>query len=237
MPALFAYLIAVAILLGGGYGALNWLAEPGPVKVAANAKPKPPAPHDTDNPETGSRAAVPVSPPQAGGPEIAGKADSRASDHVKAVSNDQPPQQRTAADQQDVKAEASRPRPDQQSQSPHAEMTPAATDQEPKQQVEVPQAAIKPDEAAAAGHEDEKQSVGAASPGSAPAVASIAPATPAKRPHVRQASRGAGKRPLQMMTLQTIELPDGRHITRLIPYRSGNGYRDDGPAMAFAPDQ
>src|ERR1700681_34313 len=37
MPALFAYLIALCLLFGAGYGALNWLAEP-PVKVAAKAK-------------------------------------------------------------------------------------------------------------------------------------------------------------------------------------------------------
>jgi hypothetical protein len=42
MPALFAYLIAVGLLLGGGYVALSWLAAPEPVKVVAKAKPKPP---------------------------------------------------------------------------------------------------------------------------------------------------------------------------------------------------
>ena len=42
MRALFAYLIAVGLLLGGGYGALSWLAAPEPVKVGATAKPKPP---------------------------------------------------------------------------------------------------------------------------------------------------------------------------------------------------
>src|ERR1700730_8330376 len=39
MPAWFAYLIALGLLFGAGYGALNWLAEP-PVKVAAKAKSK-----------------------------------------------------------------------------------------------------------------------------------------------------------------------------------------------------
>lgn len=37
MPALIAYLIALSLLLGGGYGAVNWLSEPAPVKVATNA--------------------------------------------------------------------------------------------------------------------------------------------------------------------------------------------------------
>jgi hypothetical protein len=39
------------------------------------------------------------------------------------------------------------------------------------------------------------------------------------------------------MTLRTIELPDGRRMTQLVPYRSGNRYRADGPAMAFDPDE
>ena len=62
MPALFAYLIAVALLLGGGYGALNWLTTPEPVKVVATATPKPPAPHYADN-------ASPVST-QANAPQV-----------------------------------------------------------------------------------------------------------------------------------------------------------------------
>jgi hypothetical protein len=37
MPALFAYLLAIGLLLGGGYGALTWLAAPEPVKIAAKA--------------------------------------------------------------------------------------------------------------------------------------------------------------------------------------------------------
>src|ERR1700732_4831085 len=40
MPALFAYLIALGLLLGTGYAALNWLAQGEPAKVAAKAKPK-----------------------------------------------------------------------------------------------------------------------------------------------------------------------------------------------------
>src|SRR5882757_3141496 len=42
MPALFAYLLAVGLLLGGGYGALSWLTAPEPVKVVVKAKPKQP---------------------------------------------------------------------------------------------------------------------------------------------------------------------------------------------------
>jgi hypothetical protein len=37
MPALFAYIIAVVVLVGGGYAGLQWLAEPEPVPVATHA--------------------------------------------------------------------------------------------------------------------------------------------------------------------------------------------------------
>src|SRR6267154_1487329 len=49
MPALFAYLLAVGLLLGGGYGALSWLAAPEPVKVVVKAKPKPPPPEEANS--------------------------------------------------------------------------------------------------------------------------------------------------------------------------------------------
>ena len=66
MPALFAYLIAVGLLLGGGFGALSWRAAPEPVKVAAKAKPPSP-PHYAD---TISRETA---PPEPGKAEIADK--------------------------------------------------------------------------------------------------------------------------------------------------------------------
>ncbi len=39
------------------------------------------------------------------------------------------------------------------------------------------------------------------------------------------------------MTLRTIELPDGRRVNRLIPYRGSDRYRDDGSAMALGVDE
>ena len=118
-------------------------------------------------------------------------------------------------------------------------MPQAATDQNAKQHADSPPAESRQDDAPA-GHEEEEQSTQAAPPGNPQTVVSIAPvAKTAKRPRVRQASRGLEKRPLEMMTLRTIELPDGRRMTRLIPYRDrgGDRYRDDGPAMAFGPDE
>jgi hypothetical protein len=65
MPALFAYLVAIGLLLGGGYGTLTWLAAPEPLKVVIKARPKQ-APRqpagsegrpDVEQPKTDSMAA------------------------------------------------------------------------------------------------------------------------------------------------------------------------------------
>jgi hypothetical protein len=88
MPALFAYLIAVGLLLGGGYGALSWLAAAEPIKVVAKAKSKPPSPpHDEANAEPASSSA---SPPEAVRSEENALAIDN-SDHAAAASSDQPP--------------------------------------------------------------------------------------------------------------------------------------------------
>ena len=90
MPALFAYLIAVALLLGGGYGALSWLATPEPVKVMAKAKPKPPPAHYADNSEPAAAEASPseANSADASKPEAVSKTEIDNSDQVKAASND-----------------------------------------------------------------------------------------------------------------------------------------------------
>jgi hypothetical protein len=50
---LFAYLLAIGLLLGSGFGALSWLAAPEPVKVTAKARPaRPSPPHYPENLET-----------------------------------------------------------------------------------------------------------------------------------------------------------------------------------------
>ena len=95
MPALFAYLIALGLLLGGGYGALSWLAAPEPVKVVAKAKSKPPSP-----PHRADTISGEISPPEPGKPEIADKTGS----NDKTASVDQVPSE-TAA--QDTKAASS----------------------------------------------------------------------------------------------------------------------------------
>jgi hypothetical protein len=65
MPALFAYLLAVCIFLGGGYGALNWLATPEPAKVTVSAKPTPPRSAKVYDATTHSKQANKHSPGKA----------------------------------------------------------------------------------------------------------------------------------------------------------------------------
>jgi len=254
MPALLAYLIAVTLLLGGGYGALNWLATPEPVKVAAKATPKPPPPRYADNSASGSTPAnaLQVVPSEPGKPEAPGKPEINGADQVKAAANDKAassdrppsassspqPEPPVAASRQEAKAEVSDPAPEHRNRPTQIEMPQAAADQKVGQHAEAPPAESRQDDLAPASHEEERQSTQAAPPGNAQTVASIAPvAKTVKRPHVRRPSRGLEKRPLEVMTLRTIELPDGRRMTRLLSYRGGNRYRDDGPAMAFGPDE
>jgi hypothetical protein len=254
MPALFAYLIAVVLLLGGGYGALNWLAAPEPVKVVAKANPKPPPSHDEDD----SGASTQPNPPQANlseaaKPKAMSKPEVNGTDQVKtasseAATSDQPPptspsQQPASGGKQDAKAAGTAP----------AQQTASAQQPDRSARAEMPQAAAghpaatvpetNQDHPAPAKHEEKQAaqavSPGAVSPDTSQSVASIAPAPAAmtpKRPHGRQASRRSDKRPLEVMTLRTIELADGRRITQLIPYRS-NRYRGDGPAMPFDPTE
>lgn len=248
MPALFVYLIAVGLLLGGGYGALSWLTAPEPVKAVAMATAKPPPARHADDSEAATAEArhSKANSADAGKREVASKAEidnsgeAKAASADKAASSDQPPSASplpqpepaaAASRQQAGAAQASGPAQDQQDRSAHAEMPQAAPDQEANRHAGAPAEAP-------ARHEEEKQSAQAVSPGNAQTIAPNAPAAKtAKRPQVRQASRRSEKRPLETMTLRTIELPDGRRISQLVPYRGGDRYRDDGPAVTFDRDE
>jgi hypothetical protein len=58
-----------------------------------------------------------------------------------------------------------------------------------------------------------------------PASASTAAAAPPKRT-LRQTSRHSEKPALALMTLRTIEFPDGRRATQLIPYHGERALDD-----------
>jgi hypothetical protein len=185
MPALFAYLIALGLLFGAGYGALNWLAEP-PVKVAAKA-----------NSKSKSQPSYQQAPSsyQARSQEIAeASLPARKSDESSAAS-------KSSIDDYDV-ASASRDH--------HSQAQPSlATDDEAKPRKADP--SVKP-------------AVPADPPTSQPSSAASAPGAidrPPNRSHSRQAGSHFEKRKLVAMTLRTIEFPDGRRITQLIPLGGG----------------
>jgi hypothetical protein len=197
MPALFAYLIAMGLLLGGGYGALNWLTAPEPIKVAAKAKPKSPPRY------AASPAASPSEPISL---------SINDGDHAASDSNIQSPSPRARieASEQATPGMPLTPPQDEQSRSADKVFSPP----EPKQRAE-----ISPVNDATQGAAHPAQAVSSTSANKQPAsTAAVAPPKPVKRT-LRQASRHFEKPALALMTLRTIEFPDGRRATQLIPYR------------------
>jgi hypothetical protein len=201
MPALFAYLISLCLLLGAGAGTLNWLAAPEPMRVAAKAGPKsklssPPAPARSEETAAASLPATSldsVPPPE---PSSSADVDKGASASI------DPPAPREAGTHaatidRDAQPEGVTPSPDPQARSAHAEIP--ADEAKPAEKAVVP---AKP--------------AARVLTASASSTADSA-ARPSKR-H-RQASNRPEKRRLELMTLRTIEFDDGRRVTQLIPYR------------------
>jgi hypothetical protein len=148
-----------------------------------------------------------------------------ASDNDKAASasNDQPPSEVAVANHpeadQNAPAESSSPATPRQIRSARAELAPV--EQQPP--------AGQPDPQTAAA----LKQLPPATPKIASAASPEATKT-LKRPHLRQANRQpekpAAKRRLALMILRTIQYPDGRRVSQLLPYRGGRR------ALAFAPD-
>jgi len=206
MPALLAYLIALGLLFGAGYGALNWLAEP-PVKVAAEA-----------NSKSKSQPSYQVRPQQVAeaSPQARKSNDSSVAsksstndDEMASSSSDQkiPPQAQPSAAMDDP---AMQP----------AVASPAAAGNE----IRSANAEMPSDDGRRKAEPSVKPSVAADPPRSQPSSAASAPGAidrPSRRPHSRQAGSHVEKRSLEVMTLRTIEFPDGRRITQLIPLGGG----------------
>ena len=214
MPALFAYLIGVGLLLGGGYGALTWLAAPEPVEVAAKAKP---AAHSgaRSGPNAAAESRAETSAVVASSPAI------NDHDKVAAGSNDQTPapaaKARLAASQPDVQGPPESGL-DQPARSAHADALAATSEPHvPDAAVEAGSGDKQPAQVALQGRPADLRS------------ASAAAAKAAARPRLRPARHHETDAPV-LMTLRTIEYPDGRRVTRLIPY---SGER----ALAFQPDE
>ena len=142
------------------------------------------------------------------------EASSLASDHAVSGLNDPPSSARSeasgAVSEQGAQAQRSGPLQAQQGRAANAE-------------VSSPEA--KQEEAAGSSVSPTTNAQPATS--AAPATA----ARPVKRPHPRRASSHSEKSTLARVSLRTIEFPDGRRVTELIPCR--NGAR----ALAFQPDE
>jgi hypothetical protein len=211
MPALFAYLIALCLLLGGGVGALNWLAAPEPMRVAAKASPKskmssPPAQARSEEIAAARLPATSLDSVPAPEPSSSADIDKAASSSI------DPParrETRVATVDRDAQPEGVTPSPDPQARSAHAEIP--ADEAKPAEKAVVP---AKPSPRVLTA--------------SASSTADNA-ARPSKR-H-RQASNRPEKRKLELMTLRTIQFHDGRRVTQLIPYRGREH------ALAFGDDE
>jgi hypothetical protein len=211
MPALFAYLISLCLLLGAGAGALNWLAAPEPLKVAAKASPKSKLSSQPvqARPEKIAAASLPTtSLDSAPVPEPSSSADI---DKAASASIDPPaPREagtRAATVDRDAPPDGVTPAPDPQARSAHAEIT--ADEATPAEKAIPAKPAPRVLTASASSTADNA-------------------ARPSKR-H-RQASSRPEKRKLELMTLRTIQFDDGRRVTQLIPYRGRER------ALAFGDD-
>jgi hypothetical protein len=205
MPALFTYLIAIGLLLGGGYGALTWLAAPEPMKVVAKAKPIPRPHFDEASRETigqSDQIAVGSKPPPVAPPAEAS----------------------TAPIAQSAQAEASVSTQTEASVTTQVRQNPAVNAAAANAEVASAEAERAPEPAQSAQAASPLQ---AASTGSQTTAASSAAAVAAKtvkprRPHQQRLGSRSEKPALALMTLRTIEFPDGHRVTQLLPYRGGD---------------
>jgi hypothetical protein len=213
MPALFAYVVAVGLLLGGGYGALSWLAAPEPVKLAAKVKSRPPPHHDGDRDSYGGNAEPAAAAATAAAAIPSGVSNNDPAPSAADVDSSSSSDKNVAASEQGAQEKASRPVQDQQSRS--AAEAPAAEKQPPPttERQQLKQAAGQPVQ------------VGSPSPASSGNRQTAAAKIP-KRQHPRQAN-SRSEPALALMTLRTIEFPDGHRVSQLIPYR--------GPERALGP--
>jgi hypothetical protein len=216
MPALFAYLIAVGLLLGGGYGALNWLAAPEPVKVAKRTKPPP---HQEPKREAVSEISS---------REASSGGDSknlRQSEQAMVRPNDETPSTPSPSEENAVArvqgtAQATGVSNSTQERAPTANVE-IRSAQSVQQQAE--QQVMQPAPAAPAVSTGTKRAT-------APSDQAAAAAKTVKRGRQRQASNRAEKSGLALMTLRTIQFADGRRVTQLVPYRPSER------TPAFEPD-
>jgi hypothetical protein len=217
MPALFAYLIALGLLFGTGYGALNWLAQPAPVKVAAKAKPKSKSPPY----EAPSQEVAEATPPASKSDDSSPASKPSVNDHDGA-SLAQPS---AAAAQPSAAAAADKATP------PEA-AAPAPAIRSANAEISSEEAKRSSDETRRSAELSIKPAVRADQPRTSQTRTSQTDVSSApeandrisKRSHPRQAGSHGERRALAVMTLRTIEFPDGRRITQLIPLGGGEPF-------------
>jgi hypothetical protein len=248
LPALFAYLVALTLLLGGGYGALTWLAAPEPVKVVAKVKPKTVRHYETIPPIIG-RSDTPTASSATNAPESdesnqSASEDTRSRDAA-VVTKDPGPSPRPMTDQpRDARAQVSEQaseqpnkQPDKQANKPATEDRPVAKPvQDSKSRAARAEApAVERKREVSVGAEPSRPSRQQTSrrPQTVAAADAAEDRKTVDRPRPGQASRRSERsahaeaRGLVRMTLRTIEFPDGSRATRLIPYRAAARDLDD----------
>jgi hypothetical protein len=226
MPALFAYLIALGLLFGTGYGALNWLAQPEPVKVAAKAKPKSKSPPY----QAPSQEVAEATPPASKSDDSSPASKPSVNDHDGAslsIDRQTPPQAQPST----AAAQPSAAAADRQATPPEA-AAPAPAIRSANAEISFDEAKRSSDETRRSAELSIKPAVRADQPrtsqtrtsqtdvSSAPEANDRTP----KRSHSRQAGSHGERRALAVMTLRTIEFPDGRRITQLIPLGGGEPF-------------
>jgi hypothetical protein len=189
MPALLAYVIALCLLIGGGYGTLNWHAEPAPVKVAG---PKSKLSRQVVRPEGITESSVLTTATEtifATGHFLPdGEKESRTS--INTPAPDQAERDVTGING-DVPLDAMRR--DQQRELVTADVP--------------------------SGGEVNRAGETAVGAGSQADRASSVTASRKQRTNRRHFSDRPPRRKLAVMTLRTIQFADGRQVVQLIPYR------------------
>jgi hypothetical protein len=226
MPALFAYLIALGLLFGTGYGALNWLAQPEPVKVAAKAKPKSKSPPY----QAPSQEVAEATPPASKSDDSSPASKPSVNDHDGAslsIDRQTPPQAQPSV----AAAQPSAAAADKQATPPEA-AAPAPAIRSANAEISSEEAKRSSDETRRSAELSIKPAVRADQPRTSQTRTSQTDVSSApeanerisKRSHSRQARSHGEGRALAVMTLRTIEFPDGRRITQLIPLGGGEPF-------------
>lgn len=208
MPALLAYLLIVGLLLGGGYGAFSWLAEPQPLQVAGRQRPK--QVPERQIPLTDNQAASAV---ETNVESSNGNSTGTPEHPTTGLNSRQNSSDPAVFEGVEPGREVQLPR--EQSVRDHkAEVVRSSKGVGEKSGDETDSAHGNPPLPAPVQRRSAR--LKSASLGNQ-AVASVNMPKHTKRsdkPH-----RPSEHRDLQIMTLRTIEFPDGRRVTQLLPYQ------------------